>query len=241
MRIALIGYGKMGRSIEQEALVRKHEIVSIIHSQNNTELNNLSSFKPDVAIEFTTPIAVISNLEQLIKLGIPVVVGTTGWDAQKPGIQELASQAGVPIIWANNFSIGVNLLFWLNKQLISKMNKYPEYDVAIEERHHRNKLDSPSGTALTLSNQIIDGLERKTELYISDSTHIEKHQLSLATTRFGHIVGTHTVVWNSPHDTLEIKHIANSRQGFCEGVLWAAEKIQLCKPGLYEFSSLLKL
>ena len=209
MKIALIGYGKMGHMIESIARERGHEIVSIIDQNNLDEFESNAFASADVAIEFTTPQTAEQNILCAWRARVPVVCGTTGWDVNEFRIKnfELNSD-GIGLMWSSNYSIGVNILFALNRQLAKFMEAYPDYTPHMTEVHHIHKLDAPSGTAKTLQEAI--GEER---LPIADVESI----------REGEVPGIHTVVWDSEVDTITISHSAKSRQGFALGAVIAAE------------------
>ena len=205
MKIALIGYGKMGHIIESIALQREHEIVCIIDKDNTDDFASEAFASADVAIEFTTPLTAEANILRAWKAGVPVVCGTTGWDVDtmKQNIPD-----GRGLMWSSNYSIGVNILFALNKQLAKFMEAYPAYTPHMTEVHHIHKLDAPSGTAKTLQEAI--GEER-----LSLNT--------IESIREGEVPGIHTVTWESEVDTITISHSAKSRQGFALGAVIAAE------------------
>lgn len=219
MKIALIGYGKMGHMIESIALERGHEIVCIIDQNNLCDFESEAFASADVAIEFTTPQTAEQNIRRAWAAGVPVVCGTTGWDVE--AIKQEEQEAG--LMWSSNYSIGVNILFALNKQLAKLMDSYPEYTPHMTEVHHIHKLDAPSGTAKTLQEAI--GEER---LPIADVESI----------REGEVPGIHTVVWDSEVDTISISHSAKSRKGFALGAVIAAEWM-LGKTGWHDFSEII--
>ena len=224
MKIALIGYGKMGHMIESIARERGHEIVSIIDQNNLDEFESNAFASADVAIEFTTPQTAADNILQAWKAGVPVVCGTTGWniDAMR---QEATGREGdgIGLMWSSNYSIGVNILFALNRQLAKFMEAYPEYTPHMTEVHHIHKLDAPSGTAKTLQEAIGDD-----RLKIKDIKSI----------REGEVAGIHTVVWDSEIDTISISHSAKSRKGFALGAVIAAEWMK-GKTGWHDFSEVI--
>jgi 4-hydroxy-tetrahydrodipicolinate reductase len=239
MKIALLGYGKMGKIIEKIAYDRKHEIVLKIGTANLDELTTENLQKADVAIEFSTPNTVLSNIEACFKAGIPVVVGTTGWHHEMAQIKEQCSYGNNALIHATNFSVGVNIFFHVNKLLAKLMNNYPYYDVQVEEIHHTQKLDSPSGTAITIAEGIIDNLESKkgwvnilTTDDAADDSNVPADQLLIESLRIESVPGTHTVIYDSEVDTIEFKHTAHNRSGFALGAVLAAEWIQ-DKKGFY--------
>jgi 4-hydroxy-tetrahydrodipicolinate reductase len=221
MKIALIGYGKMGHIIESIALERGHEVVCIIDKDNTQDFESVAFASADVAIEFTTPQTAENNIMQAWKAGIPVVSGTTGWNVEK--LKQLQQTPG--LIWSSNYSIGVNILFELNKRLATYMEAYPEYTPHMTEVHHIHKLDAPSGTAKTLQESI--GSER---LPIA----------SIESIREGEVPGIHTVTWDSEIDTISICHSAKSRNGFALGAVIAAEWLRN-KTGWHEFHEVLGL
>jgi 4-hydroxy-tetrahydrodipicolinate reductase len=218
MKILLIGYGKMGKIIEGIALNRGHEIVGKIDVGDN-----FSSFdkQADVAIEFTQPEAVVTNLKTCFDKGIPVACGTTGWLAHKSEIENYCIEKNGTFFYASNYSLGVNLFFKLNQLLAQMMDRYPQYSVSIDETHHTQKKDAPSGTAITLAEGVIKNLERKKEWKLGASDKLEA--LSINSFRIDPAPGTHTVKYQSAIDDLEITHTAHSREGFALGAVLVAE------------------
>lgn len=208
MRIALIGYGKMGHIIEQIALKRGHQIVAIVDPVAGRD-DSLAGV--DVAIEFSTPATAEANIRKAWAAGVPVVSGTTGWDNASLLEEDKRLHAQPMLVWSSNYSVGVNLFFELNKDLAQMMAAQPQYTPSITEIHHIHKLDKPSGTAKTLAEDI-RGL-------LSDVS------LKIESIREGEVPGTHTVTWDSPEDTIVITHIAKGREGFALGAVIAAEKI----------------
>lgn len=235
MNIALIGYGKMGKEIEKIALKRKHEIVLHIEKDNADLVTENDLKKADVAIEFTTPHTVMDNLKRCINAELPVVVGTTGWYDYFPEIEKLCLDKKSALFHATNFSVGVNLFFKVNKYLAELMNKYEEYDVSMEEIHHIHKLDKPSGTAITLANQIIDKIERKTKWSIEQKA---KDTLFIKNVREGEVPGTHVIRYHSSVDDIEIMHEAHNRTGFALGAVLAAEFLK-GKKGIYTMDDII--
>ena len=224
MKIALIGYGKMGHMIESIARERGHEIVSIIDQNNLDEFESNAFASADVAIEFTTPQTAADNILRAWKAGVPVVCGTTGWDVSEFRIKNYELRGdGIGLMWSSNYSIGVNILFALNRQLAKFMEAYPDYTPHMTEVHHIHKLDAPSGTAKTLQEAIGDD-----RLKINDIESI----------REGEVAGIHTVVWDSEIDTISISHSAKSRQGFALGAVIAAEWMK-GKTGWHDFSEVI--
>ncbi len=221
MKIALIGYGKMGKAIEQIALDRGHRIVSVIDVNNPEEFQSDSFKSADVAIEFTTPATAFDNYMKCFAEGIPVVSGTTGWTDRLGEIHEKCEKEGKTFFYASNFSIGVNIFFALNKHLAKIMNGFPTYDVGITETHHIHKLDAPSGTAITLAEGILGSVARK-ERWTLETAELPT-DLPIHAIREGEVPGIHEVVYESDVDTISIKHDAKSRAGFALGAVVAAE------------------
>lgn len=230
MKIALLGYGKMGKIIEKIALDRKHEIVLKIDYDNQHELTTENLQKADVAIEFSTPATVLSNIDHCFKAGVPIVVGTTGWHEQLTEIKQRYDASDNAFIYATNFSVGVNIFFHLNKVLAKLMNKHPYYEVQVEEIHHTQKLDSPSGTAITIAEGIIENLDAKrqwvnilTDINNPADDNAKVEDVLIESYRIDSVPGTHTVIYDSEVDTIEIKHTAHNRNGFALGAVLAAE------------------
>ncbi len=234
MKIALLGYGKMGKIIEKIALDRKHEIVLKIGSENLHELTTENMQLADVAIEFSKPDTVLNNIELCFNAGVPVVVGTTGWYDELPRIKELCLQNENAIVYGTNFSVGVNLFFHINRQLAKLMNNYPYYEVQVEEIHHTQKLDAPSGTAITIAEGIIENLDNKNgwvNIVTADGTaaaeeNVKNDELLIESFRIESVPGTHTVIYDSEVDTIEFKHTAHNRNGFALGAVLAVEWIK---------------
>ena len=224
MKIALIGYGKMGHMIESIARERGHEIVSIIDQNNLDEFESNAFASADVAIEFTTPQTAADNILRAWKAGVPVVCGTTGWNIDAMRQEAIEREGdGIGLMWSSNYSIGVNILFALNKQLAKFMRSYSEYTPHLTEVHHIHKLDAPSGTAKTLQEAIGDD-----RLTIADIESI----------REGEVPGIHTVTWDSEVDTITITHSAKSRKGFALGAVIAAEWMK-GKTGWHDFTEVI--
>ena len=220
MKIALIGYGKMGHAIEQIALQRGHEIVSVIDVNNQEDFTSDAFKSADVAIEFSMPAVAMDNYRRAFAAGVPVVSGTTGWLEHLPGIKE-ACKAGQTFFYASNFSLGVNIFFALNKYLAKIMNDFPAYDVRMVETHHVHKLDAPSGTAITLAEGLIDNIERKNKWV--EGKEPAEDEIGICSVREGEVPGIHTVIYESDVDTISITHDAKSRMGFALGAVIAAE------------------
>ncbi len=211
----------MGKAIEQIALKHGHTIVLKIHRSNLKEFNEENLQAVDVAIEFTQPDAALENVLKCLRAGVPVVCGTTGWDNRKYEAEEKAVENNTAFLQTSNFSVGVNIFFEINKQLAMLMNRYPEYDVRIEETHHTQKKDAPSGTAITLANQILDYLDRK-DHWVKGTDDVASH-LDVIAHRIPDVPGTHEVYYTSAIDDIEIRHTAHSRDGFATGAVLAAE------------------
>jgi 4-hydroxy-tetrahydrodipicolinate reductase len=240
MRVALIGYGKMGKMIEKHLILKGHSISKIIDVDNYSEIQEIHKNNTDVIIEFTTPVEVKKNLSNIIPLEIPVVIGTTGWYSHLKEIEQWVSIHNGTVIYGTNFSIGVNILFIINELLAKLMNKFPDYDVFIEERHHNQKKDAPSGTALTLANQIIQHFEKKNEIASSLSErNPQPNELTIGSIRGGEIIGKHLVGYSSKMDLIEISHDAYNREAFALGAIISAEWALELK-GIHEFKDLFK-
>ncbi|WP_064196970.1 MULTISPECIES: 4-hydroxy-tetrahydrodipicolinate reductase [Emticicia] len=239
MRIALLGYGKMGKVIEQIALQRGHEISVKIDVTNRAEMLTINHENTDVAIEFSSPESAYGNLKYCMEFGIPTVCGTTGWLQHKSEIERLCIENKAAFFYASNYSIGVNLFFELNKTLARLMNPYmSEYKVSSNEIHHTEKKDAPSGTAITLAEGIIEEMSGK-DSWVNNQIANE-NEVPIWSSREGKVPGTHTIKYISDVDQIEITHIANSRQGFALGAVVAAEWLN-GKEGVYSMTDLLGL
>ena len=224
MKIALIGYGKMGRTIEEIAISRGHEIVLKIDVSNAEDLTQENLKKADVAIEFTTPDSAVDNYRLCFSSGVPVVSGTTGWLSRKEEVEEACQEQQGCFFYASNFSLGVNLFFQLNRKLAHMMNAFDQYQVSMTEVHHIHKLDAPSGTAITLAEDIIDEVKRINGWTIDEPK--SEAELPIHAIREGEVPGIHTVKYDSEVDFIEITHSAKSRRGFAFGAVLAAEFCQ---------------
>ena len=234
MKIALIGYGKMGKMIEQIALGRGHEIVSIIDVDNQQDFDSPEFASADVAIEFTNPTAAYGNYLKAFSKGVKVVSGSTGWlKDHKADVERMCAEGGQTLFWASNFSIGVAIFSAVNRYLASIMNSFPQYDVRMEETHHVHKLDAPSGTAITLAEEIVDRLDRKARWVkgtvtaadgtVDGTAECAPDELRVDAVRRGEVPGIHTVTYDSEADCITITHDAHSRKGFALGAVLAAE------------------
>lgn len=240
MKIALSGYGKMGKIIEKIATDRKHEIVLIIDQDNQEDMTTENLQKADVVIEFSTPHSALDNIYKCIEARVPIVVGTTGWYEHMAEVKAKCGENNSAVLWASNFSVGVNVFFYVNKLLAKVMSNYPYYDVQVEEIHHTQKLDSPSGTAITIAEGILENIGTKTEwknILSADGAEdpadtLKKNELLIESFRIENVPGTHTVLYDSEVDTIEFKHTAHNRNGFALGAVLAAEWLQ-GKNGFY--------
>lgn len=238
MRIALIGYGKMGKTIERIAIERGHTISAIIDVHNKEDIKKLNGTVADVAIEFSQPESAFSNISHCIENNLPIVSGTTGWLAKKPVLDEICRQNNGSFFYASNYSIGVNIFFHLNKILAGLMKKFPDYAIEMEEIHHTEKKDAPSGTAITLAEGLMSQNSTKTK-WVNEPTD-NTDELEIISKRIDNVPGTHTVFYNSPIDTIEIKHTAHSREGFAQGAVMAAEWTAKNR-GVFGMNDLLKI
>ncbi len=221
MKIALIGYGKMGKIIEQVAIARGHEIVSKIDVDNQDDFNSPAFKSADIAIEFTAPAVAIQNYRRSFASGVSVVSGTTGWTDKIEEVKSNKNKKGLAFFWSSNFSLGVNVFFAINKYLAKIMNQFPNYNVEMTEIHHTQKLDAPSGTAITLAEDILENIDRKSAWELNDESTNDK--LAIYAIREGQVPGIHTIKYESNIDSISITHDAKSREGFALGAVLAAE------------------
>ena len=238
MKIALVGYGKMGHMIESSAKAKGHEVVATIDimAKDATNLVAAGDGKAlaeavknsgaEGIIEFSHPSSVIGNLKALIPLGLPIVCGTTGWAKSEDEIEKLCAATNNAVVRSSNFSIGVNMFYKIVEEAARLMAEYSEYDVAVWEAHHNQKADSPSGTALEIARRVMNGNKSKTEM-VFDAFHErpKANELHVSSTRVGFVPGTHTVFFDSPADSIELTHRARSREGFALGSVVALEKL----------------
>jgi 4-hydroxy-tetrahydrodipicolinate reductase len=238
MNIALLGYGKMGKVIEKVAQSRGHNIVARIDVDNRQEFENLSASQIDAVIEFSHPSSAFQNVKSCLEKGVPVVCGTTGWLEQKPEIEALTFEKGGAFFWSSNYSIGVNLFFELNKKLAQLMSPQKQYSVSTTEIHHTEKKDSPSGTAITLAEGIIQNSAGK-EKWINNEIPAD-NEVAIWSAREGKVPGTHIVKYISEIDQIEISHVAHGREGFALGAVIAAEWI-VGKKGIFGMKELLEI
>ncbi|HRD56249.1 MAG TPA: 4-hydroxy-tetrahydrodipicolinate reductase [Parachlamydiaceae bacterium] len=238
MKIALIGYGKMGKLIEKAALQEKHEIVARIDSKNKISEKSLN--KADVCIDFSAPSHFIENMKELAALNQTVVAGTTGWYSQIDVIKDLVECSKIGFFYAPNFSIGVNIFYEIVKQAASLIHSFDNYDASGFEIHHHKKKDSPSGTAIELSRLLMNELKRKKEVvYTQIDEEIKPHELHFASVRGGQNPGQHTILFDSSEDTITLTHQARNREGFAKGALTAACWLQ-GKKGFYTMQDMIE-
>ena len=236
MKIAIIGYGKMGKEIEKIASERGHEIALKITSSNTHDFTFDNLKTVDVAIEFTNPDLAVNNINVCVNSNTPIVVGTTGWYDKFAEVRESVAQNDGSLLHATNCSIGVNLFFKLNTSLAKMMNKHKDYNVTMQETHHTQKLDAPSGTAISLAEGIVDNNE-DIDLWVKGDSHAH-NQLSVVSHRVENVPGTHQVNYISEIDDIEIKHTAHNRKGFAMGAVIAAEYIK-DKKGIFTMEDVL--
>jgi len=221
MNIALIGYGKMGKAIEEIALQRGHNIVLKIDFDNLQDFTKENLQKADVAIEFTGPHSAVENITRCLQYGVPLVCGSTGWLEKWDEVKKLCDEVNGTLLYASNFSVGVNLFFELNKYLAQLMSRHTGYDVSMEEIHHTQKKDAPSGTAITLAEQVLASISSKKNWVNEPSSNTA--ELSIISKRIDPAPGTHSIKYSSEIDDIEIIHTAHSRKGFATGAVLAAE------------------
>lgn len=233
MKIALIGYGRMGKAIEEQALLKGHEIV--LRAGRDWQAKDLKD--AEVAIEFSLPKAAFSNVEKCLKAGIPVVTGTTGWNDQIPDAEALCKEMNGSFLFASNFSTGVNLFFELNRWLSKMMSKHPEFCAELEEIHHVHKVDKPSGTAVTLAEDIV---RNNDQLKTWNLDSKDNDSLNVTSRREGEVPGTHIVRYASQTDELRIEHISHGREAFAKGAVKAAEWI-IGRKGIFNMRDVLEI
>lgn len=238
MKIALIGYGKMGKAIDAIATAKGHEVILRVDHDSQHLLEKEHLGQADVAIEFTTPETAYHNIRKCFEANVPVVSGTTGWLDKLPDVEALCKKGQHAFLHATNFSIGVNIFFEVNKKLAALMASQPQYDVWMEEIHHTQKKDAPSGTALTLAEQLMSSVTRKTA-WINEESH-QADTLSIISKRIDPAPGTHTITYTSPIDDITITHTAHSREGFAAGAVVAAEWLK-GKTGVFTMRDVLNL
>lgn len=243
MKIVLFGYGKMGQLVEKFADKKKHEITLIIDENNRNQITaDELRGKGDIAIDFSTPAGALDNIKLCFEANMPLVMGTTGWYDHLDEVKEECLRTGNSFLFGSNFSIGVNILFHINKVLAKMMKPYKQYDVQVEEIHHTEKHDSPSGTAITLAEGILHNSEEKSDWvnYIVDEEEPvvpKADELLIESLRIEDVRGTHTVLYSSEVDQIELKHTAHTRDGFALGAILAAEWL-IDKKGFYEVTDI---
>jgi 4-hydroxy-tetrahydrodipicolinate reductase len=235
MKVILLGYGKMGKIIERVALDRGHQISARIDIHNSSDFDMATG---DVAIEFSHPDAAFENVKKCIERKLPVVCGTTGWLKRKPEIEELCRKNNATFFYASNYSLGVNVFFKLNEYAARMMNSLSEYEISMDEIHHTEKKDAPSGTAITLAEGIIGHVERKKQ-WVNQKTD-RPEDVFIESFRIDQVPGTHIVKFESAVDDIEIKHIAHSREGFAKGAVMVAEWVRE-KKGVFTMDDFLKI
>jgi 4-hydroxy-tetrahydrodipicolinate reductase len=238
MNLAIIGYGKMGKEIEKTALERNHKVCLIIDIDNQGDFTTDNLLAADVALDFSAPGSAYSNIVKCLDAGVPVVSGTTGWLDRFDEVLSICREKGGTLFYASNFSPGMNIFFHLSKYLASVMNSFKDYDIGIEEIHHVQKLDAPSGTAIKLAEDIISVIARKNKWEKDPGKGSDS--IVITSVREGNIPGIHKITYDSQTDLIEIKHSARSRRGFALGALLAAEFIK-DKKGFFTMNDLLKL
>ena len=238
MKIALIGYGKMGKEIEKIALDRGHEIALILDINNPEDFTKENLQKCDVAIEFTIPSSALGNFQKCFDAGIPIVTGTTGWHDKKDFVFEQCEKADGTFFYASNFSVGVNLFFELNKKLAKLIAKQVQYNVDMKEVHHTQKLDAPSGTAISLAEDLLNILPSKSKWVNGDQ--INEDEIGIESERIGDVYGIHTIKYESDEDFIEISHSLKNRKGLAFGAVLAAEFAH-DKKGILTMEDLLNL
>jgi 4-hydroxy-tetrahydrodipicolinate reductase len=237
MKVLLIGYGRMGKEVHEVLKSRNHEVVKIIDQNNLNDLNELDANKIDVAIEFTQPDVAFDNITKCLSQKIPAVTGTTGWNEKLNDAAEICKTNKTAFLYASNFSIGVNLLFAMNEKLAALMNNHNQYNALITETHHIHKKDKPSGTAVTLAEQLVENINRYKSFEL-DST--DQNVLPVHAIREGEVFGDHEISYKSEIDELKLSHSAKSRKGFALGAVLAAEFIQSRK-GVFTMKDVLKI
>jgi len=236
MDLILSGYGKMGKEIEKVALAKNHSIVAKIDNESDWQNLHIPENPKPVVIDFSQPDVVVNNIKNCFDNNFPIIIGTTGWDKHHETIKTLCIAKKQALIIASNFSVGVNIFFALNQYLAKVMNQMDEYDVSLSETHHIHKLDKPSGTAVTIADQILESFQRKVKWTLSNQNNSD--ELLIDSIREGEVIGDHLVRYTSNIDEIEIKHHAKNRKGFALGAVLAAEWIQ-GKKGIYEMSDVL--
>ncbi|MBR4911437.1 MAG: 4-hydroxy-tetrahydrodipicolinate reductase [Bacteroidales bacterium] len=237
MRVAILGYGKMGHVVEKVLLERRHEIVAVIDNEADWQRLDNEFRRAEVAIDFSEPSVAVSNMFRAFEAHVPVVVGTTGWLDRLEEVCKRCADANGKLVYGSNFSIGVNIFFRVNRLLSKLMNTQDRYHVTMEETHHIHKKDAPSGTAIHLAQDIIHEVDALKEWQLTPCDHT--NVVPITAIREGEVPGTHKIVWDSPEDTIEITHTAHGREGFARGAVHAAEWLVLQPSGVYPFEKCL--
>ena len=237
MRVAILGYGKMGHVVEKVLLERQHEIVAVIDNEADWQRLDNEFHRAEVAIDFSEPSVAVSNMLRAFEAHVPVVVGTTGWLDRLEEVCKRCADANGKLVYGSNFSIGVNIFFRVNRFLSKLMNTQDRYHVTMEETHHIHKKDAPSGTAIHLAQDIIHEVDALNEWQLTPCDHTDV--VPITAIREGEVPGTHKIVWDSPEDTIEITHTAHGREGFALGAVHAAEWLVLQPSGVYPFEKCL--
>jgi len=237
MKVAIIGYGKMGHAVEAVLASRGHEVVLVVDADNTGDICAEKMKGADVAIEFTAPDAAFDNITRAMRAGVPVVSGTTAWLDRFDEAAGVCRDCGSALFYASNYSVGMNIFFKVNAMLARMMNGYPQYDVTIEEVHHTAKKDSPSGTAVTLAEGVLAGIDRKSR-WVGHTT-TDPEELEVIGIRRSVVPGTHTVTWESPVDAIRMEHIAKGRESLALGAVLAAEFL-VGKKGVFGMDDMLK-
>jgi 4-hydroxy-tetrahydrodipicolinate reductase len=245
MKIAIIGYGKMGQMVEAAAKAAGHEVVAIVDPAGNgttTEISPESLNAAEAAIDFTTPESALTNIEQLAELGIPTVVGTTGWYEELPKVEAIIKKAGSKLIYAGNFSIGVQVFYAVAAETARRLSAAGGYDVAITETHHTGKKDAPSGTAKELAEAVLANFPAKKRILLDNSEQpVPPEALQISSSRLGKTVGIHSAIWDDESNTIELTHRGKNRAGYASGAVAAAEWLAWQESGVYTAKDWLRL
>lgn len=234
MNVAILGYGKMGHIVERVLRERNHEVVAVIDNLDDWQTHAEDFRKADVAIDFSEPSAAVPNMLRAFEAKVPIVVGTTGWLDRLEEIRQACTAHEGRLVYGSNFSIGVNIFFKVNQLLAKLMDSQPRYTAAVEETHHIHKKDAPSGTAIHIAQDILSEVKALQEWKLTPCDHT-RVVLPVTAIREDEVPGTHVVTWNSPEDTIEIRHTAHGREGFALGAVYAAEWIVSQPAGVYPF------
>lgn len=237
MKVAILGYGKMGHMVEKVLLERRHEIVAVIDNEEDWLRLDNEFRRAEVAIDFSEPGVAVPNMFRAFEAHVPMVVGTTGWLDRLEEVRKRCADANGKLVFGSNFSIGVNIFFKVNQLLAKLMNTQDRYQVAMEETHHIHKKDAPSGTAIHLAKDIIHEVDAIKDWRLTPCDHT--NVVPVTAIREGEVPGTHVVTWDSPEDTIEIRHTAHGREGFALGAVHAAEWLVLQPAGVYPFEKCL--